>query len=66
MRAERLAARQALTLLSPDDLARDRLAAKIDAILNRPMRARNTFDLDGAAATMRWIERWDRHHVGKE
>ena len=66
LRAERLAARQALTLLSPDDLARDRLAAKIDAILNRPMRARNTFDLDGAAATMRWIERWDRHHVGKE
>ena len=47
LRAGRLAARQALTVLADEDLAPDRLAAKIMATIDRPMRKRNTFDLDG-------------------
>ena len=66
LRAGWLAARQALILLTDEDLAPDRLAAKIKAAIHRPMRAGYTFDLDGAAATARWIERWGRHQAVRD
>ena len=66
LRARRLAARQALTLLADEDLASDRLASKITAAIERPMRTRNIFDLDGAAATVRWIERWNRRRTQRD
>ena len=66
LRAERLAARQALTLLANEDLVPDHLAAKIKAAIDRPLRKRNIFDLDGATATARWIERWGRHQTARD
>jgi hypothetical protein len=34
-------------------------------LIGQPVRTRSTFDLDGAAATARWMERWGRHRDGK-
>jgi predicted glycosyltransferase len=60
LRAGRLASRQALTLLTPEDLVPGRLAERMAALMRQPLRACDAFDLDGAAATARWIERWSR------
>jgi len=60
LRAGRLASRQALTLLTPEDLVPGRLAERMAALMRQPLRACDAFDLDGAAATARWIERWFR------
>lgn len=65
LRAGRLAGRQALTLLTAEDLVPGRLAEKMLTLIRQPVRTRSTFDLDGAAATARWIERWGRHRDGK-
>lgn len=58
LRAERLAAKQALGVLSEGDLKPKRLAAAIVATLSGPGPLTTTVDLDGAANTVNWIEQW--------
>ena len=59
MRAEKLAARGALSLLEDRDLEPSRLAVLITDVLSR---AKNKepfeIDLEGAAETAKWLEAW--------
>ncbi len=58
LRAERLAALGALEVIQAADLAPERLAAAMERILARRERPRVAIDLNGAAATARWLETW--------
>jgi predicted glycosyltransferase len=63
MRAERLAARGALGILSDQDLDPSRLAARIRERLTLPPPSGGGVDLDGAAAVARWVEGWQPEHA---
>lgn len=58
MRAERLAARGALGILSDRDLEPLRLAARIRERLTLPPPTGGGVDLGGAAAVARWVDGW--------
>jgi predicted glycosyltransferase len=58
LRAGRLAALGALEVLEAADLAPEPLAAAMGRILGRRERPRVVLDLNGAAATARWLENW--------
>lgn len=58
LRAGRLAALGALELIEAADLAPSRLAAAMQRCLARRERPRVALDLEGAAATARWIDAW--------
>ncbi len=59
LRADRLAALGAVTVLSDADLAPDRLARQMASALSRGRLPEPPVDLDGAARTAQWIEgRW--------
>ncbi len=59
LRAEKLAALGALTLLTDADLEPPRLAALMDEALKRPgASVPPPVKLDGAQATARWLEEW--------
>ncbi len=57
IRAERLADIGAMRILENADLAPPRLAAIMDRMLSASARTEPRADLDGAAATARWIEK---------
>jgi predicted glycosyltransferase len=58
MRANRLAELGALKVLSDPDLSPERLAKIIDQVLSQKSRAAIDVNLNGAANTARWLERW--------
>ena len=58
LRADRLEARGALTVLDDADLAPDRLARQMKKKLDRGQTAAADLDLDGAAGTARWLDTW--------
>jgi predicted glycosyltransferase len=58
LRAQRLEARGALRLLTDAELAPARLAAVMQAMLANAERRDGGVDLNGAAATAAWVDRW--------
>lgn len=58
LRAGRLARLGALEIIEAGDLAPARLAAAMGRMLERRERPRVAIDLNGAAATARWLESW--------
>ena len=66
LRAERLAARRALNILSVENLKPERLADKILETLSQTAGPPKPIDLDGAANTVHWVERWHRQRTGNK
>ncbi len=58
LRVERLARVDAMVQLGEDDLDPRRLAAKMEARLQRSSPPAMSIDMQGAAFTARWLERW--------
>jgi len=58
LRAERLARLDAVCVLNDADLSPRRLAAIMDAVVSRASRMQVRVDLDGAAASARWLASW--------
>jgi len=62
LRAERLADRAALRILSDEDLQSNHLAEILAQTLAEPHPGKLDIDLDGAANTARWLEAWHKKH----
>jgi predicted glycosyltransferase len=61
LRAERLERMGALEVMSDKDLQPSRLAPAMVRALSRRSRSRVDLDLEGAAHTAEWLERWMEH-----